>query len=363
MARLAILADYREENWPSMDLVAEMLARHAGRMPGIEATVCRPEFRHLAGPIMGRRGFNTDRLINRMWRYPRFAGKLRGKFEFFHAADHSYSQCLLPLTAERTGVFCHDLDTFRCLVDPQRDPRPKWFRQMARRILRGFQSSRIVFYATDVVRAEIERFAVADPAKLVHAPFGFAEEFSPEAPQLESFGSLPERFILNVGSCVPRKRTDLLLRGFTAIAAEVPHIRLVQVGGEWSETDLKLLAAIPSGRVVQLRGLTRQQLAELYRRAELVVQPSEAEGFGLPVLEALACGTAVVASDIPVFREVAGESIDYFAAGDFEKMAQVILEILQRRRASPSKQDRLARAARFSWEAHAAAIVRAYQAL
>ena len=113
---------------------------------------------------------------------------------------------------------------------------------------------------------------------------------------------------------------DLLVRnpavrfGHPLLAAargRVPGLRLVQVGGPWPPPLAARIDRLVIGSAVaQVRGLTRGQLAALYRRAAAVLVPSEAEGFGLPVVEALACGAAVVASDIPALREVAGDAAE-----------------------------------------------------
>src|SRR5207248_5412662 len=109
------------------------------------------------------------------------------------------------------------------------DPRPRWFRAMARRILEGMQKARVVFHATLAVREEILRHGLIDPARLVHAPFGAAPEFTSE-PRERS--GVP--FLLHVGSCIPRKRIDVLLDVFAEVRAQHPNLRLLKVGGGWS---------------------------------------------------------------------------------------------------------------------------------
>ncbi len=72
----------------------------------------------------------------------------------------------------------------------------------------------------------------------------------------------------------------------------------------------------------------RATLAAVYRRAALAFQPSDAEGFGLPVAEALACGTPVLASDIPVLREVGGAAASYAPVGDADAWSEAALALL-----------------------------------
>ncbi|NQT12122.1 MAG: glycosyltransferase family 1 protein, partial [Planctomycetes bacterium] len=95
--RLAIIPDFLEEGWPSMDVCAEMLARyaavdHTDRLH--TSTVC-PGFRRRAGCMPGLRGrrwaFNADRLLNRWWDFPRELRSRRDHFTAFHVCDHSYA--------------------------------------------------------------------------------------------------------------------------------------------------------------------------------------------------------------------------------------------------------------------------------
>ncbi len=91
--------------------------------------------------------------------------------------------------------------------------------------------------------------------------------------------------------------------------------------------------------LVQLPFLERPQLAALYRRASVVVLPSDREGFGLPVVEAMACGTPVIASDIPALREVGGAAALYCPPGDVGQWAETLAQ-LQREQADPAARER-----------------------
>jgi glycosyltransferase involved in cell wall biosynthesis len=352
--KLAVLADYPEEGWPSMDLVAEMLMKHLAGSDLVGAERVCPPFRRRLGWVGGA-GRNFDRLANRLWDYPRYARRRVDEFDLFHLCDHSYAQLLHELPAERTGVLCHDLDTFRCLIEPDKEPRPRWFRAMAKRILAGLRKARVVFYLTEGVRQQIERFGVVDPAKLVRAPVAAAEEFCYRPRENGT-----ARYLLHVGSCIPRKRVDVLLQVFAALRER--GLTLVQVGGEWTGVQREMIARLGiGGGVEQVRGLTRAQVAELYRGAAAVLQPSDAEGFGLPVIEGLACGATVVASDLPVLREVGGEAVVYAPVGDIERGVEVVRGVMDG--SAPALDVRLAQAAKFSWAEHARVIAQAYRSV
>jgi glycosyltransferase involved in cell wall biosynthesis len=92
-----------------------------------------------------------------------------------------------------------------------------------------------------------------------------------------------------------------------------------------------------------------------------VLVPSEAEGFGLPVIEALACGAPVVASTLPVLREVGDTACLYCAVGDVTGWAETLDALLSGRYLPPPRALRLERARRFTWQAHARTVLEAYQ--
>jgi glycosyltransferase involved in cell wall biosynthesis len=369
--RLGVILDFRAEGWPSMDLCAEQLLAHLPAA-GVAATGIEAPFRRrfMRLPFLGRRAtFNADRLLNRHWDYPRF---LRGQleaFDCFHVCDHSYAQLVHALPAERTGVFCHDLDAFRCLLEPAREPRPRWFRALARRILAGLQKAAVVFCTTCDVYRQLLRHGLSDPARLVQAPLGIAPEFSPEPVAdeaadrlLAAGGDVP--FLLHVGSSIPRKRADVLLRVFAAVRERFPGLRLVQVGGAWTTEQRGWIEGLGIGAALtQIRGLHRRTLAALYQRAALVLVPSEAEGFGLPVIEALACGQLVVASDLAVFHEVVGDAAVYCPVADVPAWVDAVSRLLADPTRAPCRARRLARVRFFSWPAHAATIAAAYRRL
>ncbi len=365
--RLAVLPDFPAEGWPSMDLCADMLLAYLPQSVRAER-VC-PPFRRVACrlPVVGRKNgaFNADRLLNRFATFPNFARRNRGRFDCFHVVDHTYAQLVHSLPGERTGVYCHDLDAFRCLIEPARDPRPWWFRRLARRIMSGLQRAAVVFHNSMQTGEELRRFGLVDPAKVVYAPLGIAPQFTPTGagvclPWLDTLTGSP--WVLHVGSCIPRKRIDVLFDVVAAVRREVPELRLVKVGGEWSADQKRQLDRLGlSGNVVHVSGLSRTELAEVYRRAPVVLVPSEAEGFGLPVIEALACGSAVIASDLPVLREVGGEVVTYHPVGDVPAWAGAVMNHLTKRDWISDRAARLAWAGRYRWATHAGTIAAAYE--
>lgn len=370
---LALIFDYLEEDWPSMELCAQLLLKHlqSEHNESLQAIPIRPTFkrRFQRVPKFGqkRAAFNADRLLNRFWDYPHHLTQLTQKFDLFHVCDHTYAQLVHKLPAKRTGVFCHDIDAFRSLVEPEQDPRPSWYKAMSQRILDGLQKAAVVFYSTAEVRKQIEHYKLVEPSRLIHAPYGISPEFSAtplytnSADQLilQQIGDAP--FLLHVGSCIPRKRIDILLEVFAAVHHQYPDLRLIKVSGDWTETQLEQINQLNIKQsIIHLKGLERTTIAALYQRASVVLLTSEAEGFGLPVIEALACGAIVAASDLPVLREVGGSAVVYCPLAEISSWVKTVDQLLVNPTSAPELNFRLAQAEKYSWSAHAQTIAQGY---
>jgi glycosyltransferase involved in cell wall biosynthesis len=272
--------------------------------------------------------------------------------------DHSYAHLIHQLPSDRTGVLCHDLDTFRCVLNPDAERRPRWFRSMTRRILDGLSKAAVIFHTTECVRRQLLQYGIADEQRLVRAPLGVAPEFfhdgSATAPPAEPF-------LLHVGSCIRRKRIDILLDVFAGVKKQHPKLRLVQAGGRFTDERQRQIDRLGIAQSVQQRrDLSRFELASLYRQASLVLLTSEAEGFGLPAIEALACGAVVLASDIPAFREVAGDAVEYLPVDDVSAWIDAVHRLLTNPAHAPALAHRLQQAQRYSWPAHAQIIAQTY---
>lgn len=379
--RLAVVCDYREENWPSMELVAEMLLHHLQRdhAGAVAATRLAPVMRRrFTGN--GKRGgqlFTADRLLNRFWDYPRTLRRQRAEFDLFHIIDHSYGQLVHELPPERTVVTCHDLDTFRCLLNGETEARSFLFKSMTRRIMSGFRQAARVTCDSRATRDELLASGLVAPERAVVIPNGVHPSCSAEADPTadEEAARLlgrasPETFdLLHVGSTARRKRIDVLLRVLAALRKEFAGARLIRVGGPFTAEQTKLAEQLDiASAIVVLPQLERDVLAAIYRRAQLLLQPSEREGFGLPVVEALACGTPVVASDLPVLREVGGEAAVYCPVGDLPAWTASTAQLLvERQQAAGHWRARraaaIAQAAKFSWAEYARQMLDQYRQL
>jgi glycosyltransferase involved in cell wall biosynthesis len=336
-----------------MDLCAEMLVSHCPI--GFEMKVSLPKFKKITGWIPSKKAKNFDRLFNRWQVYPEHVRSIAKNDCFFHLVDHSYSHLLHHLPEGRSGVYCHDLDAFKSILDPNKDPRPKWYRAMMGRVFEGFLKARIVFCNTHSTRNSVLSLGIWNEKEVIHAPLGVSAEFYPEGDK--ELGD----YILHVGSCIPRKRIDVLIEVFSRISNKFNNLKLIQAGGTFSEDQKRQISRLNIGKKVdQRRDLTRHDLARLYRGAKLLLVTSDAEGFGLPVIEAQSCGTLVIASDIPALREAGGNLAYYCQVGAIDEWCERIGFILK---SSIKLEETKSIYKLHSWEKHAAIIFNSYQKL
>ena len=374
--RVAIVADYLEEQWPSMDLVADMLVNHLAQShaASIQATLVRPPMpRRLSrlGLPASARGDIIDRIVARQWDYGRVVRALP-PFDLYHVVDHTYAHLVHDLPAARTIVTCHDVDAFRSILQPEDEWRSPTFRWMSRRILSGLRLAAHVPCDSEATVNSLITLAGFPPEQLSVIPNGAdatgwdAADGQTDFEAARLLGPKQPIELLHVGSTIPRKRIDVLLDVFAAVRRIRPDARLVRVGGPFTaEQRVRVRELDLTDAIVVLPFVDRATLAAVYRRAVVALLPSEREGFGLPLVEALACGTPVVASDIPVLREVGAGAAEYCAVGDIDQWCRAVLALIAERDSSAErwqarKARGVARASQFSWSTYASAVAAVY---
>jgi glycosyltransferase involved in cell wall biosynthesis len=151
---------------------------------------------------------------------------------------------------------------------------------------------------------------------------------------------LPTDYLLAVGHLEPRKNLVRLVEALSVLRAQGRPLGLVIVGNDSGE-GASIAAAVRHNRlddhVRLLQGVRDEDLCAIYRGSALVVIPSTYEGFGIPVLEAMAASRPLVCSDLPVFRELTKSRGAYFPPLDTAAMAAAIAEVLD----SPERQSAL----------------------
>lgn len=256
---------------------------------------------------------------------------------------------VVPPSRHPTTVTVHDA---YCLLHP--DACPPAIRPFRRAIERAVgRGAWLHVSTTSIERHMVELFAAP---RIVRVPFG--------VPELGEPGALPEGvrtpYLLAINTLDVRKRHQHLVRAFGAIASSHPDLQLVIAGAEGnaSEAVAHAIAALPGDvahRVVLTGHAATPTRAALLRSATALAYPSADEGFGFPVLEAMAAGVPVVASHVGGLPEVAGDAAVLIPVEDdprtlVDALRRVITDEAERARLRARG---LARVQDFSWERHA----------
>lgn len=190
--------------------------------------------------------------------------------------------------------------------------------------------------------------ALHSPSAVLRPPSAFAQE---------------RPFLLYVGSRTHYKNFARLLAAYAAWPRR-NEVGLRVVGRPFSPAEQQQVQALGvAQQVVVETAVSDHHLCHLYNHAAALVYPSLAEGFGIPLLEAFACGCPVVASNIPSSREVAGEWATYFDPLDRDSLLMALETAVSHGRQPEQVQGRLTQAAQFSWDKAAAQLWVIYQSL
>jgi glycosyltransferase involved in cell wall biosynthesis len=282
--------------------------------------------------------------------------------DVFHATDY-----LVP-KLRRTPVVATIYDAIPLA-------HPEWANQSLRRVKNALllraasHADMVVAISHAAVDEIVEHYRIPrERIRVVH--LGVDEDFLEPTPAedveaLRASRGIRPGCLLFVGTLQPRKNLGTLLAAYDRLPASVRAEHPLVVAGKfgWGAEDVRadLEARRARGEVKWLDYVSRAELRALYSTARAFLFPSLAEGFGLPVLEALAAGTAVVASDLPVLREVAGNAATFVPPHDVEAWTQSMRDVASHAKQPIDAESRRAHARRFRWDACAAATLAAYQ--
>jgi len=318
-----------------------------------------PNFRYLRLPL-------SERLVYIFWqrlRIPIPAEAFTGRLALFHSPDF----VLPPLALTPSILTIHDLSFLRlpeCFT-------PNLLNYLSKAVPRSIKRANLILADSGNTRKDLLELMGLPPEKVEVLYAGVGENFKPsDGEKARTRYGLPRRFILSLGTLEPRKNFVRLVRAFATVKSNL------KLGN-----DLKLVIAGRMGwlyngvfRAVEECGLEgdvifpgyveEEDLPSLYSAAELFVYPSLYEGFGLPPLEAMACGVPVVASEAPPLPEILGDAALFFSPYDEEGMASAIERALLddglRRKL---REKGFARSSLFSWDKSARKLLEIYQRL
>ena len=253
---------------------------------------------------------------------------------------------------------------------------PQFFNLFQRRIFRwahvlASKVARRVIAISETTKADLIAKLGIDPGKIVVVPLAVDGHFRPCLPE-EIFRvrqnlSLPEKYLLCLGTNKPHKNLETLIRAFAQIAKKSAYgeMKLV-IAGPWDDRYPQPKRVVErlglKNRVLFVDRVEEADLPALYGGAALFAFPSLYEGFGLPVLEAMACGTPVVCSHISTLSQLAEEAAIFVNPGNPEDLGSAMDRVLR----GPALQQRmrqrgLQRASGYTWERTARETLAVYE--
>ncbi len=292
------------------------------------------------------------------WRMAVWLGQLTGigfdwllpDAELYHATEH----LLMPLHDVPTVLTVHDL-IFKLL--PRHHKRLNYWFLNAAMPLFVRRADAIITISESSKNDLIQHYGT--PAEKITVVYeAAAAHFQPASPFTVANARreyhLPDRFLLTVGTIEPRKNLSRLLKALVRLRVDDPDLHLVVVGtrGWLYEDFFRQIEALGLEEVVRFPGYVLDaDLPAIYSAAVLLVMASLYEGFGLPVLEAMACGTPVVSSHASSLPEIGGEAACYFDPMSVDDMTAALRQALaDEDLRAEMREAGLEQAAKFSWE-------------
>ncbi|MDQ2872073.1 MAG: glycosyltransferase family 4 protein [Candidatus Eremiobacteraeota bacterium] len=265
-----------------------------------------------------------------------------------HAVWHPWNGTFFDCGSVPSVATVHDVAPF---AFPSADVRRRKSEQAP--FLRTAATASRVLADSQFGRSEITRHLGIPPERIECVPLAADAHYAPGVPDALPSQLDARRYILYVGAIEPRKNVETLLRAWRA-AFSSTDVALAMVSAD----------AVPSD-VIALRGLTVPQLRDAYRAALAVAFPSTYEGFGLPALEALACGAPLAVSRAASLPEVCGDAAVYV---ENPLVSEQWSEALQQIAGDATLRERLRtagpqQAGRFSWERTARETLRALESV
>jgi len=274
-----------------------------------------------------------------------------GRFDLYHEPNFVPFRTRLPLV-----VTVFDLSV---LLFPQWHPAER-VKAHEYTYKRGLALADHVIVGTEAVRSEAQRYLGLSPDRVTAMLCGVGPQFCPQTADaiaaIRAKHNLPSRYTLYVGTIEPRKNIAMLLRAFCSLPAELrAECPLVLAGGWGWKTDAERELFESEGKhrgVIHLGYVPDEDLPALYSAADALLYPSFYEGFGMPPVEAMACGTAAVTSTADAVREVVGRHALTLDPNDLSGWHHVLSRIAREPDFLADYRRRgLAHAATFTWEA------------
>ncbi|CAI8834567.1 mannosyl-N-acetyl-alpha-D-glucosaminyl-diphospho-ditrans,octacis-undecaprenol 3-alpha-mannosyltransferase / alpha-1,3-rhamnosyltransferase [Pseudomonas sp. IT-93MI4] len=285
-----------------------------------------------------------------------------------HGIDLYHEPSLWPLAFDGpTVITLHDLTH---LHYPETQP-PARLQEIERRLATGVRQAQVILTDSQAIADEAQSCFGLPAERFVVAPLGVAERFHPRDahtidPVLKTHAVTAREYFLCVGTLEPRKNLRLALRAHAllpeAVRQRFPLLIVGMAGWQREQFSAELRQALASGHVCLLGYLPDEHLAQLLAGARALIFPSLYEGFGLPVLEAMASGTPVVLTRASAMPEVAGDAGNYIEPDNADGLRDALIRLLDDQvHWQACREAGLQRARLFSWQRCAQATAGAYR--
>ena len=263
------------------------------------------------------------------WEQTFFPLSLRNSYALLHSL--AYVSPFLNRT--RSIVTLYDLSFYLY---------PQYFRPMQRLYLQigtraSVRRAAQIITISESSKRDTVRLLQKNPEQIQVVPPGVEPEFfrAAHADEIEQFRRtkhLPEQFVLFLGTREPRKNLDTLIRAFVQAkrCANFPHYLVIAGGRGWLDQEIErtINELQVSDQILFPGFVPHDELPLWFRAADLFVYPSQYEGFGMPALEALACGTPVITSNVSSLPEAVGDAARLVNPRATEELADAIFEML-----------------------------------
>jgi glycosyltransferase involved in cell wall biosynthesis len=354
----------------SMDVYADELIKELRNLyPVWDLLPCLPQAwdRHSRSAVV-----RAGKAYERFWGFPQRVA--RQTADLFHIIDHSEAHIVrwLRKTGKPVVVTCHDLINYYYQQNLQGSVQvPLLSNGLWVNSVRAMQQADRVIAVSSATAQDMTRLLQIPPEKIEVIPNGVDAAFRPLLPTqvstIRQFHHLTDDAfcILNVGSNHPRKNITAILKVIAILKQKNIPIQFWKVGANFTAAEQQLIQAEGITSLVRYLGNPDQSgLIELYNAADLLLAPSFHEGFGLTLLEAMACGTPVMTSNVSAMPEVVGEAGILVNPHQPEVMAETVAALIRDpQRQRELRQQGLARIQAFTWENNARKVAEIYQRL
>lgn len=261
-------------------------------------------------------------------------------------------------------VTVHDL-AFHHFPEQYPGAKQRYLRLMTRFSVR--RATRVIA-VSEATRRDVIQFYGVDPASVVTVPNGVGPEFQPlpqdDIRRFRDEKRLPDNFVLFLGTLQPRKNLETLLKAYARVHGEIGWDLVVAGAVGWShEPIFETARALGLADRVRFAGFVApHELPLWYNAATVLVYPSVHEGFGLPLIEAMACGTPVIAADSSALPEVVGDAGLIVGTKDVGGYAHSLVGMARSTELRQELAERgLKRAAAYSWSRTATETMTVYE--